>query len=164
MVICALKFNLPSNIIPNRFCFLLSSITVFSILIDIVAVWSPNTMRSDFSFFDINSLFWNHPASIFAPLARISTTFLVFLPRTIIKVKVSPIYDPYVGECLLERTLVLGHRLFEVGWLVTFLAAFVSPSLSTGSPFAARWTASERPTIASRWVSSRGLRHSRQAL
>ena len=38
------------------------------------------------------------------------------------------------------------------------------PSVSTGSPFAAGWTVSERPTIGSRWVSNRGLRHSRQAL
>ena len=38
------------------------------------------------------------------------------------------------------------------------------PSVSTGSPFAAGWTVSERPTIGSRWVPSRGLRHSRQAL
>ena len=36
-------------------------------------------------------------------------------PESKNKVKVSPIYDLYVGECLLERTLVLSHRLFEVG-------------------------------------------------
>ena len=49
-----------------------------------------------------------------------------------VKVKVSPIYDPYVGECLLERTLVLSHRLFEVGWPVPFLAAFISPVFPSG--------------------------------
>ena len=81
-----------------------------------------------------------------------------------VKVKVSPIYDPYVGECLLERTLVLSHRLFEVGWPVPFLAAFNPPSVSTGSQFTAGWTVIERPTIGSRWVPNRGLRHSRQAL
>ena len=49
-----------------------------------------------------------------------------------LKVKVSPVYDPYVGELLLERTLVLGHRLFEVGWSVPFLAAFISPVFPPG--------------------------------
>ena len=44
----------------------------------------------------------------------------------------SPVYDLYVGECLLERTLVLGHRLFEVGWPVPFLAAFISPVFPPG--------------------------------
>ena len=51
---------------------------------------------------------------------------------TIYKVKESPIYDPYVGECLLERTLVLSHRLFELGWPVPFLAAFTSPVFPPG--------------------------------
>ena len=45
---------------------------------------------------------------------------------TKVKVKVSPIYDPYVGECLLERTLGLSHRLCEVGWPVPLLATFIS--------------------------------------
>ena len=49
-----------------------------------------------------------------------------------IKVKVSPIYDPCIGECLLERTLVLSHRPFEVGWPVPFLAAFISPVFPPG--------------------------------
>ena len=35
------------------------------------------------------------------------------------------------------------------------------PSVSAGSPFAAGWTVRERPTIGSRWVPNRGLRHSR---
>ena len=48
----------------------------------------------------------------------------------IIKVKVSPIYDLYVGEYLLERALVLGHRHCEVEWPVPFLAAFISPVFS----------------------------------
>ena len=52
--------------------------------------------------------------------------------RNVKKVKVSPIYDQYVGECLLERTLVLSHRLFEVGWPVPFLAAFISPVFPPG--------------------------------
>ena len=42
------------------------------------------------------------------------------------KVKVSPMYDPYVVECLLKRTLFLGHWLCEVGWPVPFLTAFIS--------------------------------------
>ena len=29
----------------------------------------------------------------------------------------------YVGECLLEKTLVLGHRLYEVGTPVPFITA-----------------------------------------
>ena len=45
---------------------------------------------------------------------------------------VSPIYDPYVGECLLERTLALGHRLSEVGRAVPFLDAFISPVVPPG--------------------------------
>ena len=49
---------------------------------------------------------------------------------TKVKVDVSPIYDPYVGECLLERTLSLGHRLFEVGWPVPFLATLISSVFS----------------------------------
>ena len=48
------------------------------------------------------------------------------------KVKVSPICDPYVGECLLERTLVLSYQLCEVGWPVPFLAAFISPVFAPG--------------------------------
>ena len=51
----------------------------------------------------------------------------------LIKVKVNPIYDPYVGECLLERTLVLSDRLFEAGWPVPFLAAFISPVFPPGT-------------------------------
>ena len=39
--------------------------------------------------------------------------------------EVCPVYDPYIGECLLERTLVLGYQLFEEGWPVPFLAAFI---------------------------------------
>ena len=31
-----------------------------------------------------------------------------------VNVKVSPIYDLYVGECLLGRTLILSH--WQVGW------------------------------------------------
>ena len=54
-------------------------------------------------------------------------------PQAFDKVKVSPIYDPYVGDCLLERTLVLSHRLFEVGWPVPFLAAFISPVFPPGT-------------------------------
>ena len=50
-----------------------------------------------------------------------------------IKVKACPVYDPYVGECLLERTLVLSHRLCEVGWPVPFLAAFISPVFPSGT-------------------------------
>ena len=37
-----------------------------------------------------------------------------------------------LGNCPLERTLILGHRLFEVGWPVPFLAAFVAPVLPPG--------------------------------
>ena len=62
-----------------------------------------------------------------------TTKELGSLDRIVIKkVKVSPIYDPYVRECLLERTLVLSHRLFEVGWPVPFLAAFISPVFPPG--------------------------------
>ena len=45
---------------------------------------------------------------------------------------VSPLYDPYVGERLLERTLVLGHGLFEEGWPVPFLAASISSVFPPG--------------------------------
>ena len=40
--------------------------------------------------------------------------------------------NPYVGKCLLERTLFLGHQLCEVRWPVPFLAAFVSPVFPSG--------------------------------
>ena len=43
-----------------------------------------------------------------------------------IKVKVGPTYNPYIGECLLVRTLVLCHRLCKVEWPVLFLPAFIS--------------------------------------
>ena len=57
--------------------------------------------------------------------------------------EVSPIYDPYVEECLLERTLVLDNRLFcEVGWPVPFLAAFISPVFPPGP--IRYWVDSER--------------------
>ena len=49
-----------------------------------------------------------------------------------VKVKVSPVYQSYVREYLLERTLVLGHRLFEVGWPVPFFAAFIFPVFPPG--------------------------------
>ena len=63
---------------------------------------------------------------------KISLLILSYGSRYLLKVKVSPIYDPYVGECLLERTLVLSHQLFEVGWPVPFLAAFISPVFPSG--------------------------------
>ena len=44
-----------------------------------------------------------------------------------LKVKVSSIYFRMLGKRLLERTLVLGHRLCEAGWPVPFLAAFILP-------------------------------------
>ena len=48
------------------------------------------------------------------------------------KVKASPIYEPYVSECLFERTLALSYRLCEVGWPVPFLTAFISPVFPPG--------------------------------
>ena len=67
---------------------------------------------------------------------------VVYAPTYSIKVKVSHTYDPYDEECLLGRTLVLGHRLCEVGWPVPILAAFISPVF----PFAPIrcWVDSER--------------------
>ena len=61
----------------------------------------------------------------------------MLLKKVILKfeVKVSLIYDPYVRECLLERTLVLGHRLCEVGWPVPFLATFIFPVFLSGPHF-----------------------------
>ena len=50
---------------------------------------------------------------------------------------------PYVGKCLLERTLILSHRYNEVGWPVSFLAAFSFPSVTNRYPFAAGWTMNE---------------------
>ena len=78
----------------------------------------------------------------------------------VIETEVCPLYDPYVGECLLERTLVLGHRLCEVGWPVPFPAAFISPVFPPGP----HSLLGGHPTIGSRWVPNRGLRHSRQVL
>ena len=37
-----------------------------------------------------------------------------------------------LGKCLLAKTLVLGHRICEVGWPVPFLAAFISPGSRPG--------------------------------
>ena len=48
------------------------------------------------------------------------------------KAMLNPISDPYVRKCLLEKTLVLGHRHFEVGWPVPFLAAFAFPVFPPG--------------------------------
>ena len=49
------------------------------------------------------------------------------------KGKVSPIYDIYVGDCLLlERTLVLGCQLCEVGCPVLFITAIISPVFQPG--------------------------------
>ena len=79
------------------------------------------------------------------------------------KVKVSPINEPYVGECLLKRTLVLDHRFCEVEWPVPFLAT-LPPQCFHRVSIAAGWAVSEYPTIGSRLVPNRGLRHSRQAL
>ena len=42
-----------------------------------------------------------------------------------------------LGECPLERTLILSRRHSEVGWPVPFLAAFNFPSVATRYPFAA---------------------------
>ena len=49
------------------------------------------------------------------------------------KVKVSPTYDTCIGEYLLERTIVMGHRFYEVGGPVPFLAAFISLVLPPGT-------------------------------
>ena len=59
--------------------------------------------------------------------------------------KVNPIYDPYVGECLLERTLVLGHRHCEIGWPDPFLAAFISSVFPPGThlQLGGQWASSQ---------------------
>ena len=49
-----------------------------------------------------------------------------------LKVKVSPIYDPYVRECLFQSEFVLSHRLCEVGWPVPYLAAIIPPMFPPG--------------------------------
>ena len=67
-----------------------------------------------------------------------------------VKVKLSPIY-PYVGNCLLERPLVLDHRLYGVGWPIHY-----PPSASTRTPFAAGLAVWEYPTLGWKWVSNRG--------
>ena len=45
----------------------------------------------------------------------------------IFKVNVRPMYDACIRDCLLERTVVLGHRLCDVGWSVPFLATVILP-------------------------------------
>ena len=54
------------------------------------------------------------------------------LTSTLFSFSVSPIYDPYAGECLLERTLVPGHRHCELGWPVPFLAPLISLVFTLG--------------------------------
>ena len=63
---------------------------------------------------------------------KIFSFSIVCAVKVQLKVKVSPIYDPYVGEYLLERTLVLGYQLCEVGWPVPFLIDFIPPVLPLG--------------------------------
>ena len=51
-----------------------------------------------------------------------------FLPLTPYRCKGrSHIRSVRKEKCLLERALVLGHRQYEIGWLVPILAAFISP-------------------------------------
>ena len=64
-----------------------------------------------------------------ASIASFDNLIPVFLRP--LKVKVSPIYDPYVGECLLQSEFVLGHRLCEVA-RVPYLAAIISPMFPPG--------------------------------
>ena len=47
-------------------------------------------------------------------------------------VKVSSVYNPYLGECLLERIFVLGHQLYEVEWPVPVLVTFISLMFLSG--------------------------------
>ena len=52
---------------------------------------------------------------------------------------------PYVGECLLERTLILNRRHSEVGRPAPFLATLNVLTIATMNPLAAGWTLSEHP-------------------
>ena len=57
-----------------------------------------------------------------------------------------PCAIPYVGECLLERTLILSRRRREIWWPVHFLTTFNFPSVAARCPFAAEWKVSEHPS------------------
>ena len=76
------------------------------------------------------------------------------------KVKVSPIYVPYVEK----GALVLGHRICEVRWPVPFLAAFISRVFTPGphSLLSGQWASVKSLALSvSRTVD---LRHIRQEL
>ena len=49
------------------------------------------------------------PVSHFLYQLNFMVLYVLFVIPHYIRVKVSPIYDLYIGECLLERTFVLGH-------------------------------------------------------
>ena len=81
-----------------------------------------------------------------------------------INVKVNPICYPYFWEVPVREGTCPGP-LALWGWVAcSFTRRLYLPSISNRSPFAVRWTVGERPTIGSRWVPSRNLHHSRQAL
>ena len=67
----------------------------------------------------------------------------------------------YIGECLLERTLILRCWHSEVGWPVPFLTPFNFPSVATRYPFAAGWTVSEPPQTINVLPSSQVLQPSK---
>ena len=70
----------------------------------------------------------------------------------------------FAGEVPVREDTCLGPSPLWRRVASSFPGRLYLPSVSAGSSFPAGWTAKERPTISSRWVSNRGLRHSRQAL
>ena len=54
------------------------------------------------------------------------------MKRKVKEVRVTPIRGLQIEGRLLERTLVLGSRFYEIGWSVPFLDAFISPVSPSG--------------------------------
>ena len=95
------------------------------------------------------------------PLLRGKISLTVLDHDQIKKVKVSAIYDPYVGEMPVREDTCPGPSALYGEVARFFPRRLYLLSVSTRSLFAVGWTVSERPIIGSRWAPNRGLRHSR---
>ena len=93
-----------------------------------ILLWMKSILRFSVDAHAISSTYWGliSKQMFFAGWCTLMLTVLTG------KIEVCPVYNSHVGECLLEKTLVLGHRLCEGGWPFPFLAAFISPVFPPG--------------------------------
>ena len=84
--------------------------------------------------------------STFYPFDSCSKQVLIAHFQIVIKGE-SKSYTITLGGIPVREELDLGHRLSEVEWPVTFLAASFFPVSLLASPFAAGWTVNKYPNL-----------------